>query len=183
MKSLLRQVIRLSNAKEADDFGQAANALAGEQSRPVCTRSEPIRWCLCRDASSPFVSCRCLDIKKKPRPFGYGFFLPGLSQASMACYCPTTEEHPKMKALERRAPQTGDETRRHLHELQVHQIEIEMQNAELLRTREDFELSRNTVQLGIARRRDSVLPRRGADVRAPLWPPRDMPRDVPRYQT
>ena len=53
------------------------------------------------------------------------------------------EEHPKVKALERRAPQTGDETRRLLHELQVHQIEMEVQNAELLRTREEFELSRN----------------------------------------
>jgi len=53
------------------------------------------------------------------------------------------EEHPETQAQERRAPQNGDETRRLLHELQVHQIEMEMQNAELLRTREEFEHSRN----------------------------------------
>jgi len=52
------------------------------------------------------------------------------------------EEHLQVKAPERRA-QTGDETRRLLHELQVHQIEMEMQNAELQRTREEFEQSRN----------------------------------------
>jgi PAS domain S-box-containing protein len=51
-------------------------------------------------------------------------------------------EHPQAKAPERRQ-QSGDETRRLLHELQVRQIEIEMQNAELQRTREEFELSRN----------------------------------------
>jgi PAS domain S-box-containing protein len=53
------------------------------------------------------------------------------------------EAHPEAQALERRLPQSVDETRRLLHELQVHQIEMEMQNAELLRTREEFELSRN----------------------------------------
>ena len=53
------------------------------------------------------------------------------------------EEHPEVKELERRTPQTGDETRRLLHELQVHQVEMEVQNAELQRTREEFELSRN----------------------------------------
>jgi PAS domain S-box-containing protein len=56
---------------------------------------------------------------------------------------PHAEEPPKAPALERRLPQSVDETRRLLHELQVHQIELETQNAELQRTREEFELSRN----------------------------------------
>jgi PAS domain S-box-containing protein len=63
--------------------------------------------------------------------------------AAAAASRPRAEEHPKAKAPERRAPLTADETRRLLHELQVHQIEMEVQNAELLRTREEFELSRN----------------------------------------
>ena len=37
-----------------------------------------------------------------------------------------------------------DEALRLVHELEVHQIELEMQNSELLRTQEELEISRNT---------------------------------------
>lgn len=43
------------------------------------------------------------------------------------------------KKEEPRRSETIDETRRLVHELQVHQIELEMQNDELLRTRAEFE--------------------------------------------
>jgi PAS domain S-box-containing protein len=41
------------------------------------------------------------------------------------------------------SPRTEDEMRRLLHELQVHQVELEMQNEELRRGREELEVSRN----------------------------------------
>ena len=47
------------------------------------------------------------------------------------------------KTAQSHDPPTLEQTQRLLHELQVHQVEVEMQNAELLRTREEFERSRN----------------------------------------
>jgi len=41
------------------------------------------------------------------------------------------------------APHTEEGTQRIVHELEVHQIELEMQNVELRRTQEEFELSRD----------------------------------------
>ncbi|MDI6810055.1 MAG: PAS domain-containing protein, partial [Candidatus Eisenbacteria bacterium] len=40
-------------------------------------------------------------------------------------------------------PQSNESAQRLVHELEVHQIELEMQNAELKRAREDLELSHN----------------------------------------
>src|SRR5512133_1082404 len=40
-------------------------------------------------------------------------------------------------------PRTEEETQRLVHELEVHQIELEMQNAELKQAQEELELSRN----------------------------------------
>ena len=47
----------------------------------------------------------------------------------------TAELHP---------PRTGEATQRLVHELEVHQIELEMQNEELRRAQEELELSRKT---------------------------------------
>jgi PAS domain S-box-containing protein len=49
------------------------------------------------------------------------------------------EEQLKAKALEAGFPRTDDEARRLLHELQVHQVELEMQNAELRQARDKLE--------------------------------------------
>lgn len=49
------------------------------------------------------------------------------------------EEQLKAKVPEADFPLADDEARRLLHELQVHQIELEMQNAELRQTRDELE--------------------------------------------
>ncbi len=48
------------------------------------------------------------------------------------------------KAAAGQPPLSGIESQRLVHELQVHQIELEMQNEELRRARQELELSRNT---------------------------------------
>lgn len=48
------------------------------------------------------------------------------------------------KATAGQPPLSGIESQRLVHELQVHQIELEMQNEELRRARQELELSRNT---------------------------------------
>jgi len=53
------------------------------------------------------------------------------------------EELLRAKAAGENLPRTGESTQRLVQELEVHQIELEMQNAELLRAREELELSRN----------------------------------------
>jgi len=54
------------------------------------------------------------------------------------------EERLGAKTANRRPPLTEIETQRLVHELEVHQIELEMQNEELLRARQELESSRNT---------------------------------------
>jgi PAS domain S-box-containing protein len=53
------------------------------------------------------------------------------------------EERLRAKTAELGPPRTEDDAPRLLHELQVHQIELEMQNAELRLAQESLELSRN----------------------------------------
>jgi formate hydrogenlyase transcriptional activator len=53
------------------------------------------------------------------------------------------EARPRSKAAGEKLPRSEADLRRLLHELQVHQIELEMQNEELLRAREELEVSRN----------------------------------------
>jgi diguanylate cyclase (GGDEF)-like protein/PAS domain S-box-containing protein len=54
------------------------------------------------------------------------------------------EERLRAKAVELNSPRSGEETQRLVHELEVHQIELEMQNEELRRSQEELVLSRNT---------------------------------------
>ncbi len=53
------------------------------------------------------------------------------------------EERLHARTHELHPPRTAEDARRLVHELEVHQIELEMQNAELCRTQEELEISRN----------------------------------------
>ena len=53
------------------------------------------------------------------------------------------EERLRANMVERHPPRTEEEGQRLLHELEVHQIELEMQNEELRRAQQELELSRN----------------------------------------
>ena len=53
------------------------------------------------------------------------------------------EDRLRVKKAKLHTPRTEEAARRLVHELEVHQIELEMQNAELRRAREEIELSRN----------------------------------------
>src|SRR5208337_2168290 len=54
------------------------------------------------------------------------------------------EEELKAKPAETPFPQTEAESQRLVHELEVHQVELEMQNAELLKTRDELEKALST---------------------------------------
>jgi signal transduction histidine kinase/ActR/RegA family two-component response regulator len=53
------------------------------------------------------------------------------------------EEQLYVKTAARQSPQNMEEIQRIVHELEVHQIELEMQNAELFKAREELDLSRD----------------------------------------
>lgn len=53
------------------------------------------------------------------------------------------EKQLQTEAARLHGPQTREDLQRLVHELEVHRIELEMQNAELRRTQEELELSRN----------------------------------------
>src|SRR5664280_682776 len=53
------------------------------------------------------------------------------------------EKRLRAKKAQLHSPRTEEDAKRVVHELEVHQIELEMQNAELRRAREELELSRN----------------------------------------
>jgi formate hydrogenlyase transcriptional activator len=53
------------------------------------------------------------------------------------------EERLHAKTADLHPPRTAEDAQRLVHELEVHQIELEMQNAELCRTQEELEISRN----------------------------------------
>ena len=55
----------------------------------------------------------------------------------------SAEARLRSKASGENLPQTEADLRRLLHEFEVHQVELEMQNEELRRAREELELSRN----------------------------------------
>jgi PAS domain S-box-containing protein len=57
--------------------------------------------------------------------------------------CRNAKERLPANAAELHPSRTEEETQRIVHELEVHQIELEMQNAELRRVQEELELSRN----------------------------------------
>jgi PAS domain S-box-containing protein len=54
------------------------------------------------------------------------------------------EERMRARSAELQPPRTAEEAQRLVHELEVHQIELEMQNEALLLVQEGLELSRNT---------------------------------------
>lgn len=55
----------------------------------------------------------------------------------------STKETPLRQESELQTPWTEEQTLRLVHELEAHQIELEMQNKELRRAQEELELSRN----------------------------------------
>jgi formate hydrogenlyase transcriptional activator len=65
------------------------------------------------------------------------------TSAEAADLCRCAEARLRSKAAGENIPRTETDMRQLLHELQVHQIELEMQNEELLRAREELEVSRN----------------------------------------
>ena len=63
-----------------------------------------------------------------------------LTAAKLRC---RAEERLQAKTTQLPPPQNKKATQRLVHELEVHQIELEMQNAELLQARDELEISRN----------------------------------------